>query len=43
LRAMPIQAHLLGDCVRSLKDPGCGPMACGKEADVGARVIAGRR
>jgi hypothetical protein len=38
LRAMPIQAHLLGDRVRSLQDPGGGPMACGKEADVSARV-----
>jgi hypothetical protein len=38
LRAIPIQAHLPGDCVRSLQDVGRGPMACGKEADVGAWV-----
>jgi hypothetical protein len=41
-RALPVQAHMLGDGSGSLQDRGRGRMAGGEEADVRARVADAR-
>jgi hypothetical protein len=42
LRTVAIKIHPPGDRVRSLKYRGCGRMARGKQANVGARISAAR-